>query len=182
MPDYLPAQLGMTYSEALAEAYASATAGDPALTTLELHHPAFSVPARVVSDTRDLLATLEATAPVDPSTQVTFTALPFRAAPPEQSDSGAPAPVQIEIDNISLDLADLLLQARDSFEPVQVYVREYLPSDTSAPHILPVLVMEMSDIALDVQSATAQLSFGNLTNMRWPAHLYTRERFPALGA
>lgn len=179
MPTYLPSRLGLSHSEAIAEAYASATAGDPVLLTLEVSHPAFSEPARVVNDFRDLTATLEATAPYNPSTAVLFSAVPFRYTKPEQTaesaNAGAPAAVGIEIDNVSGYIAELLIQAKESMEPVTVIEREYLPSDTSAPHVVPVTVMTMSNIVIGVETVRANLSFGDLTNRKFPAKVYQED-------
>lgn len=180
MPAYLDPRAGVQLSEAIAEAYASATVGDPVLITLELHHPSFTAPARVVNDYRTLTATLEADAPYNAGEAVEFIGVPFRYTKPEQSDSGAPAAVGIEIDNVSLAITELLLQAIESDEPVLVIEREYLPSDTSAPHVLPVLQLEMGGIQVGVETVSAQLTFGNLTNRKFPATQYTAENAPGL--
>jgi hypothetical protein len=186
MPAYLPARLGLEISEAIAEAYASAKAGDPILFTLELHHSTFTTPGRIVNDWVNHTLTLEADAPVDPSTAVEFIGVPFRYVRPEQvadlKDAGAPAAVPIEIDNISLAVAELMLLAKESEEPLTVIAREYLPSDTSAPHILPVLTLTMTDIELGVETVSAKLVFGDLTNRRFPRRPYTAEQFPGLVA
>jgi hypothetical protein len=180
MPSYLDPRAGVSISEAIAEAYASATAGDPVLLTLELHHPDFTAPARVVNDFRTLTATLEADAPYNAGEAVEFSGVPFRYTKPEQTDSGAPAAVGIEIDNVSREITNLLLLAAESFEPVRVIEREYLPSDTSAPHVLPVTTMELSGIEVSVETVRAQLSFGNLTNRKFPSLQYTAENSPGL--
>jgi Domain of unknown function (DUF1833) len=174
MPIYLPPRLGLSHSEAIAEAYASATAGDPVLLTLEIHHPDFDEPARVVNDFRNFTATLEADAPYNAGEAVLFTAVLFRYTKPEQvaDGSGAPAAVGIEIDNVSGHIAELLMMARESMQPVTVIEREYLPSDTSAPHVLPVTSMTMSNIVIGVETAKANLSFGDLTNRKFPAKVY----------
>lgn len=186
MPTYLPEQLGQSFSEALAESYASATAGDPPLICLEIMNPDFEAPARVVNDFRNLTATLEATAPYNPSQAVTFLAVPFRYVRQEQTadagNGGAPAPVQVEIDNVSRQFAELMLMARESQHPTTCIEREYLPSDTSAPHIIPVTKVTLSNIVLTPDTVRASLSFGELTNRKFPPLTYTPEDFPALSA
>jgi hypothetical protein len=182
MPAYLPARAGVSISQAMAESYASATAGDPALMTLELHHPDFTAPARVVNNLRNLTATLEDDAPYNAGEAVEFIAVPFRYIRPPQSDESAPAPVAVEIDNVSLALTTLLMQALESMEPVQVIAREYLPSDTSAPHVLPVTTLEMTGIEIGVETVRAQLTFGHLTNRKFPVRQYTAENTPGLTA
>lgn len=176
MPTPLPASLGISHSEAIAEAYASATAGDPVLVALEISHPLWDEPVRVVNDFRNLTATLEATAPYNAGEAVEFTAVPFRYIKMEQTadlaNSGAPAAVGIEIDNVSRHITELLILARTTLVPVTVIEREYLPSDTSAPHVLPVTVLTMSDISVTVDTARGKLSFGNLTNRKFPTRVY----------
>lgn len=186
MPTYLPARLGVTYSEAIAESMASATIGDPLLITLEIHNENFRdaqgnpTAARVVNDYRPLRATLEADAPLNAGEEVTFSPVPFRYVAPPQTDGGAPSAVQVEVDNVSQTLTTLLLQAGRS--KVQLIEREYLPSDTSAPHVMPPTRLTLSNVKAGVTTVSAQAGFGNLTNRRFPGNTYTRELFPALAA
>jgi hypothetical protein len=182
MPTYLPPRAGVSISEDAAQNYASATVGDPVLLTLELIHPAFTQPARVVNDLRNLTATLEAGAPYNAGAAVEFIGVPFRYTKPEQSDSGAPAAVPVEIDNVSRALTELLMLARESMEPVEVIEREYLPSDTSAPHVLPPTRLELTNIVITPETVSAQLGFGNLTNRKFPPRIYTAEDFPGLAS
>jgi hypothetical protein len=180
MPTYLPANAGVQFSEAYAEAIASAKAGDPLLLTLEVRHSDFvdedgnATSYWIVNDFRNLTATDE------DSVVRTFIAVPFRFVWPEQTDSGAPKPAAMEIDNVSRQLTTLLLQARESDEPVECVLRMYLPSDTTAPHILPVTVMEVINPVVTSETVSVQLTFGSLTNRKFPARIYTAEEFPSL--
>jgi len=79
-----------TLSQALKEAYAAAPAGVVIYHTIELWHPQFSAPVRVVRDYVDLVATLESTAPRDASTAVTFVGFNFEFTKPEVSPNGVP--------------------------------------------------------------------------------------------
>lgn len=180
MPTYLPANAGLQLSEAIAEAYASANVGDPVLLTLEFRHPDFvdddgnPTSAWVVNDYRNLVAFDE------DSIERTFIGVPFKYVKPDQTDSGAPKAAQIELDNVSLEVSRLLMQARESDDPVEVVEREYLPSDLTAPHVLPVTVTELAAPAITVETVSASCTFGNLTNRKYPARTYTAEDFPAL--
>jgi len=184
MPVYLPPRLGLEHSEAIAEAYASSIAGDPVMLCLEIMHPDFPEPVRIVNDFRNFYATLEADAPIDAGLEVLFIPVPFRYIKPEQTadGSGAPAAVAVEIDNVSRQLAELMLLARECNSAVSVIEREYLPSDTTAPHVLPVTRLTLSNIVLTVDVVRANLSFGDLTNRKFPALTYTAEAFPGLAA
>lgn len=182
MPTYLPPRAGVEISEAIAEAYASAKVGDPVLLTLELQHPSFvdangdATSAWIVNDHRDLVATDE------DANERTFIGVPFRYVKPEQTDSGAPQAPTVEIDNVSLEVTRLLMLARGSDDPVRVIEREYLPSDTSAPHVLPPTVLELGPPTITPETVSAPLLFGGMTNRKWPATQYTAEAFPALAA
>jgi hypothetical protein len=180
MPTMLPENAGVSMSEGYAIAVSSNKIGDPLLVALEVRHPDFedengaATSYYVVSDNRALTATGE-----DSETH-TYQPIPFRFVPPEQSDSGAPAPARLEIDNVSLQLARLLLMANASAEPVEVVVRMFLRSDTSAPHVLPVLVMEATEPSITDTTVSLSLTFESLTNRKFPARTYTPEKFPGL--
>lgn len=186
MPTYLPENLGVSHSQAVAEAYASATAGEPLAVTLELWHSLWTEAIRVVNDLRDLTATLEATAPRNPSEAVLFIAVPFRYQRAEQSadpaNNGAPSAMQIEIDNVSGEITEALLLAKESNEPLTIIEREYLRIDTTAPHVLPVTEATLSNVSVGVDVARANISFGNLTNRKFPTMVYAPEKFPMLAA
>jgi hypothetical protein len=182
MPDYLPENAGVSYSKGYAEAIASATIGDPILQTFEFRHPEFvdengdATSYWIVNNIRNLVATDEN------SETHTYLAIPLEFVPPEQSDTGAPKPGGLKIDNVSREITRLLMLARESDIPVEAVERRYLPSDTSAPHVLPVTVYELANPEVNVESATVQLTFGHLTNKKFPARIYTVEEFPGLVA
>lgn len=89
-------------SAAIKEAYASAPTDTVILHTLELRHPDFVAPIRVVNDHANLTATLEATAPANPGAAVEFIRFAFRFTLPELMTSGMPE-IEIEIDNVDTD-------------------------------------------------------------------------------
>lgn len=184
MPTYRPLYAGVQHSEALADAYLGAPADDPVLVTLELHHPDFSAPARVVNNWEPLLATLEADAPNNAGEEVSFAAIPFTFVRPAETDSGAPAAVGIAVENLNAELTTLILQAQESEESLLVILRTYLPSDTSAPHEMPPLRMYVhSPIAIEPGGAARlQCSFGDLTNRKFPRVEYRRESHPTLSS
>lgn len=180
MPTYLDPRLGISYSEAIAESMASNTLGDPLLLTLELQNSNFvdddgnPTSVWIVND----FAAFDAYD--EDSVLRTFLPVPFRYTKPEQTDGGAPAAVQIEVDNISQVLTRQLLLAGRT--PVYVVEREYLPSDPSAPHVLPPTRMAVTSVKVGGETVTGQASFGDFTNRKFPFATYTREEFPALAA
>ena len=119
-----------TLSAALAEAYATASTDDVIFHTLELYHPAFTAPIRVVLDFVSLDARIEATAARNPGAIVTFVPYAFEVTPPEQSSSGL-AQCVIEIDNISQEIIAQIDVAVILPEAITVLYRQYLLSTLS---------------------------------------------------
>ena len=168
-----------TLTQALKEAYASAPDNTVAYHTLEIYHPAFSTPIRVVRDFVDLSARLESTAPRDASAYVTFVGYAFDIVPPEVSTAGVPQ-CQITIDNVSRDIMANLEAAIATNVPITVIYRMFLSTDLTAPQNNPPMALTIISIQADVFKITATATFGDLVNKRFPAQLYTIETFPGL--
>lgn len=168
-----------TLSQAIKEAYASAPANVIIYHTLELRHPAFSTPIRVVRDYQDLTATLEAGAPVDPGATVTFIAFAFDFTKPEVSPTGVPQ-ITITMDNVSREIVANIEAALTTTDMVQVTYREFISTDLSAPQNNPPLSMTIMSITADVFKVTAVAGFPDLMNRRFPTQEYSAEVFPGL--
>ena len=138
-----------TLTQALKEAYASAPANVIIYHTLEINHPAFSQPIRVVRDTVDLTATLEASAPHNPSTAVTFVGYPFDIVPPEVNASGVPQCV-IEIDNVSREILANVEAAMASTSLITCIYRQFISTDLSSPQNNPPLALTIFAISATV--------------------------------
>lgn len=170
-----------TLSQALKEAYASAPADVVIYHTLELRHPAFTAPIRVVRDWEPLTATLEATAPADPSTAVTFAAFAFEFTKPEVSPGGVPQ-ITIEIDNVDRSIVANIELAMQTTDLVQVTYREFLSTDLSAPQNDPPLSMTIMTVSATVFKVTATAGFPDLMNRRFPTVEYDAQTYPGLVA
>lgn len=168
-----------TLSQAIKEAYASAPNNSVAYHTLEIYHPSFVTPIRVVRDFVDLSARLESTAPRDASTYVTFVGYGFDIVPPEVSSGGVPT-LQITIDNVSREIMAGLELAVTTSTPITVIYRLFLSTDLTAPQNNPPMTMTIISISADVFKITATATLGDLVNKRFPANLYNLETFPAL--
>lgn len=168
-----------TLSQAIKEAYASAPNTSVAYHTLEIYHPSFTTPIRVVRDFVDLSATLEATAPRDGGQTVQFIGYAFDIVPPEVSSTGVPT-LQITIDNVARDIMAGLEAAVTTSTPITVIYRMFLSTDLSAPQNNPPMTLTIISISADVFKVTATATFGDLVNKRFPSQLYTIERFPGL--
>lgn len=168
-----------TLSQALKEAYAAAPSNLVIYHTLELRHPAFTTPIRVVRDHADLTATLEASAPVDAGQPVTFVRFAFDFTKPEVSAAGVPQLV-IEIDNVSRQIVANIEAALGTTDLVQATYREYISSDLSGPQNDPPIHMTIMSITADVFRVSAVAGFPDLVNRRFPTTEYDSETFPGL--
>lgn len=187
MPVYRTPKRGVTYSEALASAYASAPEDEVVLDTLEFRHPSFvdagqPFAIRVVNDHSDLVATLEDDAPLNDGETVTFKSVYFTFTRPPESDSGSTPEVEISVNNVARHLMPYLDVAKESRVPIEVTWRPYLASDLSAPHMNPPLTLTLRSISCDMMNVTARAGFSDLTNRRFPAIEYTSLKFPGLAA
>lgn len=171
-------------SEALAEAYASAT---PVIIfeTIELRHPSFlsendsPIAIRLVKDSDPLLATLEDDAPMNAGQQVTFEPLWFTLVPPSQIEQNADPELQLTIDNASADLMPYLDAAIEFGQPIELTYRIYLDTNLDLPQTLP-LTLVLRGIRADVQSVTAQAAFVDVANKSFPRGDYDNANWPSL--
>jgi hypothetical protein len=160
-------------SEALKEAYASAPANEIVYHTLEIDHPDFTVPIRVVRDRVELIATTEN------AEEVTFIPFAFDVVPPDVQSEQMPT-CTIEIDNVGRELMSQLEAAYTSSEPITMTYRQYLESDKSVPQNNPPLILTILSISANVMRIRATCGYADLLNKRFPNEEYTAERFPGL--
>lgn len=174
-----------TLSQAIKEAYATAPANVVTLNTLELRHPAFvdefdqQTALRVVLNNENITARLEGDAPLNPGEDVLFVAMNFSFTLPEIDDSGT-AQIRVQIDNVSREIGDNIEKTILYPDSIAITYRPYLSDDLTQPQMDPPLTMEVSDIDLDVFKVTLTAGFADIVNRRFPAELYTAERFPGL--
>lgn len=181
-----PPRKGVSYSEAIAAAYASAPEDEVVMDTLEFLHPSFlddsGMPTgiRVVNDHTILTAFLEVDAPLNGGEEVDFQPVYFQFKRPSESDSGSAPEVELQVDNVSRILIPYMDLAKESRTPVTMIWRPYLASDLSGPHMSPVLKLVLTQVGGDMNSMTARAGFTDLTNRRFPASEYTSAKFPGL--
>ena len=172
-------------SDALKEAYAIAPADSLIIHTLEFRHPAFvndngqPDSAFVTTNQEDVLARLEADAPVRALQIVRFRHIRFRVtlAPIEVS----PRPkLSIEIDNITRLVARQLQRAKGDPRPVELCYREYLASDLSAPQRDELPTFVLSEVEADLLTVRATAYIDIDLNRAFPSVLYTAVEYPGL--
>lgn len=187
MPTFKPPINGVAFSAAYAEAIAIAPISRVMLATYELRHPGFLQDGalftpRIVSDHADLTAKLEATAPINASTYVTFTALPVEVTGPEESESGIAPSISLAIDGVSQLLVQQLDYALASLVPVSITERVFASDDLTGPAVSPVLTMTLRDVGVTDTRVTAKAVFYDPSNRGFPRKEYTTPEYPGLTA
>lgn len=188
MPTYRDPSHGVSFSEALAEAYANAPDDEVILDTLEFRHPDFvdgtgsPTSVFVVNDHTELLAYLEADAPLHGGEQVTFYPVRFTFTRPSESEQGASPEISVMVDNVARLLMPYLDAAKESREAITITWRQYLASDLTAPHIDPPVTLTVNSVSADMSGVSMRAGFADLTNRRFPAREYTARLFPGLTA
>ena len=169
-----------TLSAAILEAYASAPTDLVIFHTLELWHPSFTVPIRVVRDNAALDARIEAGAARDAGSIVTFVAYAFDVVPPDQTSDALPQCI-IEIDNVSREILAQIDIAVTASSPITVIYRQYLSDQvTVGPENDPPLEMTLTHISATPLRIRAVAGFANLLDRPFPALDYELETFPGL--
>lgn len=166
-------------SDAIREAYACAPSDAVIYHTLEIAHPSWATPIRVVRDFDNLTATLESTAPYDPSTAVLFLGFAFDVIPPEVSAAGTPQLV-IEIDNVSREILANIEIAMATPDLLTVTYRAFLSSDLSGPQNDPPMTLTIFQISANPMRIRAVAGFNDVVNKRFPSETYGAEDFPGL--
>ncbi len=187
--------MGDIWTEALEEAYASAPAGVESWDTLEINHPAFESPVRVVLDygekigeiddgdgyTQDVygrMLKLEGDAPFDPGETVAFLATAFEVRRPDQSPEHAPE-MSIMIDNVPGDLMAALGPAATSGQSVDVIYREYLSDDPDTVHFR-IAGLKLHRVSATTLRIEGRLGFTDLFRRSFPNEYYNAADNPSL--
>ena len=176
---------------ALKEAYATAPTTKVILHTIELRHPSFlddegsATAVRVVRDRQNLTATLESTAPLNPSTAVEFIALGFDFRLPAVRARELPR-LTLTIDAVGREVVEHLEAAILDPQPIDVTYRPYLVDTTVAadstitPEMIPPITLQLTQVTVDASRITGTCVYEDLLNRKFPADVYDRLRFPAL--
>lgn len=179
MPVYSLEVEGVEYSTAYAEACAVSPVNRVLLITIELHHPSFAQPARIVADKRDLTAKLEADAPANGGEFVLWTAVAVRASLPRETDTGGQV-AALSVDGVSRFLAEQLDAAVQTSDPLTMILREYVSNDLAGPARLPVPRFTLRNVNVTERTVTAEAVLGERVNRGYPALFYTPAKYPGL--
>ena len=156
------------------EAYANADDNRIMLYTLELMHPQFTQPLRIVAD-NDLLR-----AKIETGDTVEFTPFFFSIKRPPISEEPDPS-LQITVDNVSGFMTPYLEIASRSGDSIHVMFRPFLIDEGDNS------ITRLSNIKLAIRNASATMTSVTLTaahinpaNLPFPKENYTSDRFPGL--
>lgn len=167
-------------SAAIKEAYASAPSDVVIVDTLEIRHPAFTVPIRVTTQYAPISARLEGSAPLNAGSVVEFQPFAFDFVLPEVVDTGIPE-LQITIDNVSKEILQHIELAMPQPEKLEVTYRAFLSNDLlGGPQNDPPLHMTISSIEADAMAVRAKATIADFMNKKFPGENYTDTKFPGL--
>ena len=170
-----------TYSEALKEALASAPVREIIYHTLELHHPAFTEPARLVQGYSDIDARLESDAPQDAGQIVTFIGAAWDFKLAKVAEGGVPE-LKLTFDNVSRQISDYLRLASESQSPVTARYRIFLDSQLLAgPQNDPPYTLEIRDAEAGLYRVECTAGMPDVFNSAFCRVIYTTATNPSLG-
>jgi hypothetical protein len=167
-------------SEALAQAYASASEDDPILECLEFYHSALTETVRIVNDHSPLTAKLETSAPRNANQFVMFTPVRFEMALPSESISSKIPEISVTVGNSSLILSNYIEKIASSFEKIQMVYRYYMQSDLNIPAINPPYSFNVTSVSANSNSVSIRANMNLLNNSKFPKLEYTAKNFRQL--
>lgn len=174
-----------SWTDAWAEAVASAPADVDLYVTLELQHPAIqdggvSVPVRLVLDDVDRTLGIEPGAMFNPGTQQVFTHCAFSAGQPEVGVGRTPE-CSVTIDNVADQLTPYLNAAVEVRADLLLVYREYRSDVLSEPSYGPVEFV-LRQVTISGSTVTGKAKLADLANMSFPRRIYRPAEFPGLRA
>lgn len=174
-------------TDALAEAAALAPAEEIFYETLEFRHPDFADENGdvdslwLVADNVDLVAPLEADAPVKGGQWVTFSRSGISGVYRPPIEPGATPEIEITVDSVSRAIIYYLDLAMESAQPLTVVYRPYLDSAIAdGPQMDPVLTLEVADITVTLTNIKIKARTRIDLRGAFPVKQYTVTDFPGL--
>lgn len=172
------------FTDAWAEAEATAPPDVILYCTLELQHPAFleddvEVPIRCVTGIdEDVSFGIEEGAAFDAGQMAAFKAIPFFAERPEFAEGQTPQ-CDVTIDNCAREVAVHLEAAVQVKADLVAIYREYRSDDLTAPCYGPVQFV-MRKVTIKGTSVVGTARLDDLANRKFPYKVYSVDEFPGL--
>lgn len=169
-----------TFEEAMQEAFASAPSNEIIYYTIEINHPAFEVPIRLVQGNDDITARLEKDADINPGEMVEFIGAPWELSLPKIEEGTIPE-IQLTFDNVSREITSHISEAVKREDPVKVVFRPYLDSALDAgPQMKVPIEMELLDARADNYQIQLTANVEDVFHAAFPLTRYIHDRFPTL--
>lgn len=168
-------------NEAWSEAIASCPPNVRTYVTLEVQHPSFAEPARIVAGVGDNMEFgIEDGAAYNAGETVLFIAFPVEVDYPEVRE-GQPPSSKVKIDNVNRELAPKIRAAVGVRAYLKVIYREYLSSDLTEPAYGPVEFL-LKNVQMVGASLTGTAMVAMLLNKRFPRRdkNYNVQDYPSL--
>lgn len=169
------------YTDALREAFASATKNLAVLDTVEISNPAaYGIPSPD-SDTFYLVNNKEGLDLTDEDANTNyFEPVAFRLQRPKQGESGSQE-LSLTVDNVDRRIGLFIKAVRNSQVPTNIKQRYFLSNDLTQPQTIQPLELTIIEASVSAFEVTCRARFVDVLNKSFPNELYTRSRFPSLG-
>lgn len=158
------------------------------LFTLEIIHPEVKTsgvvtPIRIVKNTNDIVAPLEASAPYNAGENVTFTAVNFDLILPTEKANNATPEMDLTIDNVTQKLRPYLDIACYSLFDTTIILRPYLmDSLTSGVQMELPPRMILTSVNVTLTTITGKCRLQVMGDKDFLTAKYTKDKFPSLYA
>ncbi|MFD2679027.1 DUF1833 family protein [Camelimonas lactis] len=162
----------MSISAAMEEAYAAARPDQVIVQTLEMDHPAFAQPVRIVTNVAE-----DMTLTVPGAGDVLFQACGVSITLPGDTEDG-PTQARVRVDNVSGILRGYLKDAVQAGEPIKVTFRAYILGEMQPGEVID--GMELASVSLTATAAEGALKFRELELQAFPLATYDQQYYPAL--
>ncbi len=165
-------------SAAMEEAYASAPANVVILHTLELYHPSWGTPVRLVTGDDGLDAAEVVALTLENGTVANFTAMAFDVTPPGFDEDG-PTPGKIRVDGVSAMLVPYLEAVAVSAGTISVTYRAYRSDARFEPGDV-ITGLRMRQVSVSATAVEGEVGFEEVGGQAFPRATYDIDNYPGL--
>jgi hypothetical protein len=165
-------------TSAMEEAYAAAPADVVILHTIQLDHPSFDAPIRLVTGDEGAVGGETVDLTLETGATVTFLAMAFDVVPPGYDDDG-PTPGRIRVDGVSDLLLPYLEEAATTAGTISVTYRGYRSDARFEPGDV-ISGLKMHSVDVTATSVEGQIGFDEVGSQAFPRAVYSIDDYPGL--